>query len=272
MSHQLATQAARTSRRAAQVLRFSAIVTAGMASIGLTVAAGSYVANEMAGTQKSGTMTATPSLAHGQFSPPLTGAGDPLPGPVTPSADTIGLASFFTSHKPEATGLEPIPAANPGNSAGAPAAGQRPSALAGQIRLGNAYVGAAIVPAQLNSISVTLDTNVFATVADLVLHSPLGQQLGIGSDPSANTQLRTDVDTRRGEVTVTFSDPALGRYGVQFAPHTAPAPADSETAPAELTPPAATDPSTTVGQTTGGQTSARTGTLTSDGGSRTSTV
>ncbi|WP_327142907.1 hypothetical protein [Nocardia sp. NBC_01327] len=272
MSHQLATQAARTSRRAAQVLRFSAVVTAGMASIGLTVAAGSYVANEMAGTQKSGTMLTTPSLAHGQFPPPVNGGGNPLPGPVTPTADTIGLASFFTPHKTEMIGLEPIPAVEPGKSAAAPAAGPRPSALAGQIRLGTAYVGAAVVPAQLNSVSFTLDTNVFATVADLVLHSPLGQQLGIGSDPSANTQLRTDVDTRRGEVTVTFSDPALGRYGVQFAPHTAPAPADSDTAAAELTPPVATDPAGATGQSIGGRTSARTGTLTTDGDSHTATV
>ncbi|MCU1640604.1 MAG: hypothetical protein JWN03_879 [Nocardia sp.] len=271
MSHQHATPAARTSRRAAQVLRFSAVVTAGMASIGLTVAAGSYVANEMAGTQKSGTMTAAPSLAHGQFPPPVAGSGNPLPGSIAPIADNIGLTSLFMPRKAETVGLEPIPAVTPGESAAAPASGQRPNALAGQIRLGNTYVGAAVLPAQLNSVSVTLDTNVFATLADLVLHSPLGRQLGIDSDPSANTQLRTDVDTRRGDVTVTFSDPALGRYGVQFAPNTAPAPADSDTVTAEPTQPAAADPAT-VGETAGGRTSARTGTLTPDRDSHTATV
>ncbi|MEV6770822.1 hypothetical protein AB0N05_19590 [Nocardia sp. NPDC051030] len=228
MSHQLATQAARSSRRASQVLRYSAIVTAGMASIGLTVAAGSYIANEMA--QPPGKLaTASPGMR-----PVLPGPGDTgtavQRGDIAPIAESVGLASLFTHWAGQPTIRDYDPATTMTPSADARAA-QRASTLAGQVRLGNTYLGAAVIPAQRNSVSFTVDTNVFATVADLVLHTPLGESLGLTSDPLANTQLRTDVDAR-GEVTLTFTDPAVGRYGLNLARHAAPAPA---TAPTQTT-------------------------------------
>ncbi|WP_330184187.1 hypothetical protein OHB26_11615 [Nocardia sp. NBC_01503] len=219
MSHQLATQAAGSSRRAAQVLRYSAIVTAGMASIGLTVAAGSYIANQMAGTEKSGAVIAAPTAPHTPAA--LSGDTDPQTGSITPLADTIGLAAYFTPHPMETTMPQDIPGTlSQSRTEASPATERNP--IAGQLRLGTAYLDAAVVPVQRNSISVTVDTNVFATMADLVLHTPLGETLGIGSDPSANTQLRTDVDTRSGAVTLTLSDPTLGRYDVRLDRHNTP--------------------------------------------------
>ncbi|MFB8008477.1 hypothetical protein [Nocardia sp. NPDC056000] len=219
MSHQLATQAAGSSRRAAQVLRYGAIVTAGMASIGLTVAAGSYIANQMADAQKSGTIVAAPGDRHATVTAP---GNVTAPVDNTPVADNIGLTAFFTPHVTENPAPLNIPATRVGTTTETTRAA-KPEPIAGQLRLGGAYVGAAVVPVQRNSVSLTLDTNVFATIADLVLHTPIGETLGIGSDPTANTQLRTDVDTHSGEVTVTLSDPAIGRYGVQLARHNTPA-------------------------------------------------
>ncbi|WP_067826189.1 hypothetical protein [Nocardia inohanensis] len=218
MSHQLATQAHRSTRRTAQVLRYSAIVTAGMASIGLTVAAGSYIANTMAGTQNPGkVITAAPTAR-----PPLAEPGAPGGAPVTDkpvvSAENVGLAALFT-HYPSETTVPPELPVTGGTTATAP----QHSGYTGQVRLGDTYVGAQVVPVQRNSVSVTVDTNLFATLADYLLHTPLGEKLGIVTDPSGNTQLCTEVDTRRGEVTLTLSDPAIGRYGVQVARHPAPA-------------------------------------------------
>ncbi|WP_067567804.1 hypothetical protein [Nocardia acidivorans] len=219
MSHQLATQAAGSSRRAAQVLRYSAIVTAGMASIGLTVAAGSYIANQMAGTEKSGAIVAAPAAPHATAA--LPGSTDSQTASSAPLADTIGLAAYFTPHPMETTVSQEVPGTlSQSRTEASPAIERNP--IAGQLRLGTAYLDAAVVPVRRNSISVTVDTNVFATVADLVLRTPLGETLGIGSDPSANTQLRTDVDTRSGAVTLTLSDPALGRYDVRLDRHNTP--------------------------------------------------
>lgn len=218
MSHQLATQAHRSARRTAQVLRYSAIVTAGMASIGLTVAAGSYITNAMAGNQNPGkAITAAPAVK-----PPLVDIA--APGAAdrdTPVAggERIGLVAFVNHYTPELTVRSDLPIVGSTLTANT----RQADGYTGQVRLGDTYLGAQVVPVQRNSISVTVDTNLFATLADYVLHTPLGEQLGIVTDPSGNTQLRTEVDTRRGEVTLTLSDPGIGRLGVQVARHPAPA-------------------------------------------------
>ncbi|UGT40541.1 hypothetical protein LTV02_31785 [Nocardia yamanashiensis] len=218
MSHQLATQAHRSARRTAQVLRYSAIVTAGMASIGLTVAAGSYITNAMAGNQYPGkAITAAPAAQPPRVEPGAPRAAE-LDTPVA-SGEHIGLVAFVSHHDPELTVRSDLPIVGSTHTANSPQA----SGYTGQVRLGDTYVGAQVVPVQRNSVSVTVDTNLFATLADYVLHTPLGEQLGIVTDPSGNTQLRTEVDTRRGEVTLTLSDPGIGRLGVQVARHPAPA-------------------------------------------------
>ncbi|MET8430254.1 hypothetical protein [Nocardia sp. NPDC004860] len=218
MSHELATQAARSTRRTAQVFRYSAIVTASMASIGLTVAAGSYIANEMAqqpGRLAMGAPGNHPALV--ELGP--RGADQPGVQPAEPVAEKVALTSLFTNRGTEPAFVQVIPARTPGTGAATAAEATRP--LGGQFRLGTAYVGAQVAAAQ-HTATLTVDTNVFATFADILLNTPLGHQLGINGDPSATTRLRTDVDSR-GDVTLTLSDPAIGDYGLQIARHPVPA-------------------------------------------------
>ncbi|MGW4243123.1 hypothetical protein [Nocardia sp. NPDC004722] len=217
MSHELAPQAAGSIRRTAQVFRYSAIVTASMASIGLTVAAGSYIANEMA--HEPGRLAAPPT-EHPALVELGGGSTQPDDRVAGPLSDKVGLTSLFTTNPMESVPVRSIPVRVP--STGASTAADTPHPLVGQVRLGTTYLGAQVAAAQHNSISLTVDTNVFATFADILLRSPLGEQLGITGDPTANTQLRTDVDSH-GDVTLTLSDPSLGRYGVQIARHPVPA-------------------------------------------------
>ncbi|MGV9833308.1 hypothetical protein ACWDUL_03760 [Nocardia niigatensis] len=222
MSHQLATQAARSTRRTAQMFRYSAIVTASMASIGLTVAAGSYIANEIA--QQPGKLaTGAPGNHPALLEPGPGAAAQPGVQSAEPIAEKVALTSFFTNRVLDPAFVQVIPARTPGT--GATTASEVPHPLGGQFRLGTAYVGAQVAAAQ-HTATLTVDTNVFATFADVLLNTPLGHQLGISGDPSANTRLRTDVDSH-GDVTLTLSDPAIGNYGVQIARHPAPAAADT---------------------------------------------
>ncbi|MEC3958103.1 hypothetical protein VMT65_34060 [Nocardia sp. CDC153] len=225
MSHQLATPAAGSTRRTAQAFRYSAIVTASMASIGLTVAAGSYIANEMA--HEPGKLATTPPSNHPALIE-LGGGNDPsIAQPTAPLPENVGLAALFTPRPAEQAAPRVSSARVSGT--GAAAATEVPRPVGGQLRLGTAYLGAHVAAAQHDSVTLTVDTNVFATLADVLLHTPLGEQLGINSDPSANTQLRTEVDSH-GDVTLTVSDPGLGRYGVQIARHPVPAPVEDSTA------------------------------------------
>ncbi|MFD6352793.1 hypothetical protein [Nocardia tengchongensis] len=227
MSHQLATQAARSTRRAAQVIRYSAIVTASMASIGLTVAAGSYIANEMA--QRPGKLATTTPADRPALAAPGHGDTDRQGLQIAaPIAEKIALTSLFSGRPVEPATAQAIPA-HPGGPAV-----EVPHPLTGQLRLGTTYVGAQLGGVQHDTVTLTLDTNVFATLADVLLNSPLGHQLGITTDPSANTRLRTDVDSH-GDVTLTLSDPALGTYGLQIARHPVPAAAPDTTGKPDAT-------------------------------------
>lgn len=221
MSHELATQAVRSTRRAAQAIRYTAVVAAGMASIGLTVTAGTYIANHMVGVQHSDSILAAPNSAPGPGPEYKVTGGNAGPGDITPIAEIVDLAAFFGNHPAELLVSPVVPGSQGITAAEAP----RPqtNALTGLLRVGDTYLGAQVVPVQRNSLTFTVDTNLFATLADLVLQGPVGTQLGIGGNPGANTQLRTEVDTRRGEVTLTVSDPGIGHYGVQLARHPAPA-------------------------------------------------
>lgn len=220
MSQQYATYTAGPFHRAANIFRYSAIVTAGMASIGLTVTAGAYIVHEMA--VQSGTLSAMPA-GHAPGFAPGAGSDEPeteaIPAPLP---ENRVMPAFFTDADTENAVRQPVSEPNTVSGAGA-AKAARPAAtaLTGQLRLGNAYVGAQVVPVQSNSVRVTLDTNVVATLADLAVGTPLGGALGIGSQPRANTQVSSQVDDH-GDLTVTFSDPALGEYGWQIARHPAP--------------------------------------------------
>ncbi|QLY31017.1 hypothetical protein H0264_01010 [Nocardia huaxiensis] len=215
MSHQSATSAARTFRRTSQVLRYSAVVTASMASIGLTVAAGSYISNEIAGTQKSGNIFAVPAAPGGPAYERELEGGE-LSVDIAAVAETTSVNTLFHTWGVErgapAT-ISPVRPAEPGTS----------TPIAGQLRLGDTFVGAQVFPVQRNSLTVTVDTNVFAAVGSWLLSGPIGERLGLTADPSATTQVRTELDTRRGDVKLTITDPAIGDLGLQLARHPAPA-------------------------------------------------
>ncbi|MFI6871099.1 hypothetical protein [Nocardia sp. NPDC050406] len=222
MSQHSATRSApaRRTRRAAQILRHTAVVGAGMASIGLTVAAGTYIVHEMAGAQRPDASLAAPPAPNR----PTWNTGTPGELPtyraLAPIAENIGLASVFTT-------LHDLPRESTVVVTGlptSPEAAQQSSnspGLAGRVRVGNAYLGAQVVPVQRNSLSITLDTNMVGTAFDIVLPTGARERLGIG--PAGNTQLHTEFDTKRGEVTVVVSDTALGKVDVRVARHPAPA-------------------------------------------------
>ncbi|MBL1073187.1 hypothetical protein JK358_02130 [Nocardia sp. 2] len=196
------------------MLRYSAVVTATMASIGLTVAAGSYITNQIAGTQKSGNIFAAPATPGGP------GAGSGTGGVSTDVAavtETVSATTLFHSDTTNHGAPVTVSPAGPDE----PVVVRDP--VGGQLRVGDTYVGAHVLPVQLNSLTVTVDTNVFAAISALLLSGPLGAQLGLTADPSANTQLRTELDTRRGDVELTLTDPAIGDLGLQLARHPAPA-------------------------------------------------
>ncbi|MGS2807589.1 hypothetical protein [Nocardia sp. MW-W600-9] len=115
----------------------------------------------------------------------------------------------------------------------------------GRLKIGTTYVGAQVAPARTDIIAFTVDTNL-VTMAS--------KYLGITVDPAGVTLLRTELDTRRGDVVFVLSDPGLGSHTlrverVQKPGTTEPAPVDTAQAdgePAAPTTPVAEEP-TTVG-------------------------
>ncbi|MBF6328829.1 hypothetical protein [Nocardia transvalensis] len=220
MSHHPATQR-RTTRRPAQILQHTAIVLAGMASIGLTVAAGTYIVNQMAETgHVPGTDFALPGLAPDVPAPAREPGDHELPGaaPVTGAvglvAETRALPVTVVDRRPEAP--DP-PLARPAPATASVTGVPQTNTSALRLRLpGDTYVGANVVRDQPNSISMSVDTNVFTTVA-----TALSEQLGEQPDPATRSsgvsQLRTDIDTRNGEITVAVSDPMLGNQSMHLS-------------------------------------------------------
>ncbi|MBF6178691.1 hypothetical protein [Nocardia otitidiscaviarum] len=233
MSHDPATRGAATSntRRAAQILRHTAVVGAGMASIGLTVAAGTYIANELPGAQRPDTVIAAPPAPPHPRGGTGTVPGLPERPVVTPIAEKIELASLFGPLTDSPT-QSAVTAARPSILT----SGQQPAdgpGLAGRIRVGDTFVGAQVVPDPRNSVAITVDTNVFGTVADLVLPATRGDGIDLG--PAGTTRLHTELDTKSGELTLTLSDTELGEVGVRLTRYPAPAAATAPE-PAEISP------------------------------------
>ncbi|MBF6176460.1 hypothetical protein [Nocardia blacklockiae] len=219
MSQHPATQR-RSTRRPAQILQHTAVVFAGMASIGLTVAAGTYIVNQIAESDRHPAAGPAPEAAAPEQAPE-PGLRE-SPGGATTSS-LVGLVAesrplpvaLFAPRAPEAVRLldrTVVPTA----PAAAPA--ERPG-MGGRLRLpGDTYVGANVATAQPDSLSMTVDTNVFTTLADRLGDRARGGTTGV-------TQLRTDFDTKSGEVSFAVSDPRLGRHGMQWQRHAEPAPA-----------------------------------------------
>ncbi|MFC4123882.1 hypothetical protein [Nocardia rhizosphaerae] len=185
-----------TAHRPAQIARLSATVVAGAASLSLTVAAGAYIVNNM------------PEIAL----PPTGGyaapAVPPEPGEHRPALGDGPTPRFTSEIVPLAMSTEQIPAQESVATYRSTAAARADdSTLTGQLRIGTTYVGAQVAPAQTDTVAFTVDTNL-VTIAS--------KYLGGAADPSAVTALRTEFDTRRGELVFVLTDPALGSHTLRI--------------------------------------------------------
>ncbi len=204
-----------TAHRPAQIARLSATVIAGAASLCLTVAAGAYIVNHMPDlapprADDNAAPAATPGSGH---HPPAL-AEDSSPRSTN---DLVQLTASTERTVPAAV-RAPVTAQQSG-------VGATPdnSALAGRLKIGTTYVGAQVAPARTDTIAFTVDTNL-VTMAS--------KYLGITVDPTGVTALRTELDTRRGEVVFVLSDPGLGSHTLRVErvqkPGTEPAQADEQ--------------------------------------------
>ncbi|MFI6042038.1 hypothetical protein ACIA8C_10410 [Nocardia sp. NPDC051321] len=191
-----------------QIARHAAIVLAGAASLSLTVVAGTYIVHEMAELNRPGGEVAAPPVQ--AVEGPLSDTG------WTDTVLTGGhfeLPAIFTTHPH--TVVVPTPkAADPHvDSTFVP----RPS-VGGNLRLGDAYLDAQVAAVRTDTISITVGTNAFTVLTG---HTPLDEH-------ARATQLRTEFDTRSGEVLLMLTDPALGEHDLRLnrtpAPNTKPAP------------------------------------------------
>ncbi|MQY22931.1 hypothetical protein [Nocardia macrotermitis] len=168
-----------------QILRHAAVVLAGMASIGFTVAAGTYVVNQMAADQH--TTPRPEDVAAEPIPAPLPTVEPDVPQPSTATVrfvtDTRELPESFDPYLPVALAAP----ADPGIPVTAAVqADTEPSAPLP----GDTYIGANLTSPQPDSLSITLDTNLF---------TPL-------TTTSGNTRFRTDLDVRHGRITLALSN------------------------------------------------------------------
>ncbi|MGW0250205.1 hypothetical protein ACWDYH_26630 [Nocardia goodfellowii] len=197
----------------AQVIRHTAIVLAGAASIGFTGAAGAYIMSQMSDIQ------------HAESAPP---AAVRVPGEFTPKGagsepDTTHIRLISNNGPLPAFQQPPAPEPEPVAPQVASTTPSTPRGVAGTLRLGEtAYVGAHVAPVRGNTFAITLDTNVFSTLSNILLSDPVREGLGAQEELAGVTRLRTELDTRAG-VTLMFSDPVLGEHALQVNRNPAPA-------------------------------------------------
>ncbi|MGW5572111.1 hypothetical protein ACWEVD_12980 [Nocardia thailandica] len=212
-----------------QLVRYSATVAAAAASLTLTVAAGTYIANHMslAGPGRSDTGAFPEPGGPSEPGAVTTETGDPRPMLFeVPRRPVVAQASVF---RPVAPAPEPAAAPAPSSAPG----------LAGTVRLGTTYVGAHLAPGEPHTYALTVDTNIATTTATLLSESAR-QALGLAGGPSDVTALRTELDVARGIVTWQLTDPSLGVHTVRLSAPTETAPATAEYAPGPLEPAQAT--------------------------------
>ncbi|MEV0058400.1 hypothetical protein [Nocardia sp. NPDC050718] len=225
-----------TAHRPAQIARLSATVIAGAASLCLTVAAGAYIVNHMPElAPPRADDTAAPAVPPGSGHHRPAFAEDSAP---RASSDLVELAMSTERTVPAVT-RTPVTAQQSGVGATPDS-----SALAGRLKIGTTYVGAQVAPARTDTIAFTVDTNL-VTIAS--------KYLGLTADPAGVTALRTELDTRRGELVFVLSDPGLGSHTLRVErvqkPGTEPAPVESAQAGDETAAPTtpADEAPTTVG-------------------------
>ncbi|MBC7300444.1 MAG: hypothetical protein H5T78_05770 [Nocardia sp.] len=218
--------------RPAQIVRLSAIVFSGAASLCLTVAAGAYIVNHMPElapprAQEYAGPAATPHPGvHRPFS-----TQDSAPRAEVELAMSFETTALSTERAESAATRMPITAKQSG-------AGARPgnSPLTGRVGIGGTYLGAQVVPARSDTVAVTVDTNLVTVAA---------KYLGMTVDPAAVTALHTEFDARRGELMFVLSDPGLGSHTLRVERVEAPAGAEPSATPGSETPsaePASVDP------------------------------
>jgi hypothetical protein len=220
-----------------------------MASIGLTVAAGSYIVNQIAGIERP--QLAAPAVTGPLPAPRLIEPASPDPpgvwghvrpaaaGDVRPAAVDHVRPAAVDQVEPAAVDLMaqtrelPVawPAGSPGTSIPAvehivPGTPDMPvtTGPAGDNEwlhlLGSTYVGADVTARPPNSYSITVHTNVFTVLGTLLtgrVDEDTPATVGAG-------QLRTDHGTATGGLTLAVSDPWLGQHGVTLPRNPAPAP------------------------------------------------
>jgi len=180
-----------------QIARHTAVVLAGMASIGFTVAAGAYIVHQMASDQRD--EAARPARV-------VLGPSAP-DGPLAERAvapDLPAVTVRFTAEArvfPAAADI-PRPAAPvaPPRLPVAPAvaAVQTNPGVGGRLPLlGDAYVGANLIRTEPDSLSMTVNTNLFTALT--ARSDAPGAQVG-------DTQVSTDLDVAHGEIAVTVSE------------------------------------------------------------------
>ncbi|MFE1594668.1 hypothetical protein [Nocardia sp. NPDC058705] len=186
-----------TAHRPAQIVRLSAIVFSGAASLCLTVAAGAYIVNHMP--------ELAPRPAPDVAGPAATpNPGHPRPFSLEDSAPRGGVQLAMSFGPPNAVRAETAVTRTP-ITAQQSGVGARPdnSPLAGRVGIGGTYVGAQVAPAPTDTVAFTVDTNLVTVAA---------KYLGLAPDPGAVTALHTEFDSRRGQLVFVLSDPGLGSH------------------------------------------------------------
>lgn len=197
-----------------QIARHTAVVLAGMASIGFTVAAGTYIVNQMASDPRDHAPRPVPGAAAPQ--PPTA---ERAAVPELPAA-TVSLAAEARVYPAVVPGQRPasVAAATP---AVPTVVGVRAQPGTRLPLLGDAYVGTKLIRTEPDSLSMTVDTNLLAALT--------GRSVAPETQLD-DTLLRTDLDVEHGEITLAVSDPALGDHAVRLSPqHDDPASAAPET-------------------------------------------
>ncbi|MFI7004056.1 hypothetical protein [Nocardia sp. NPDC050175] len=215
-----------TRNKHVQIARHAAIVLAGAASLSLTVIAGSYIVHQMADLNRTGGVAAPPAQAAEDSSSEADWTDTVLTG------GHYELPAVFTRHPVDM--VVPIPKAADHHTDSVVVS--HPRTVGGKLLLGDAYVDAQVAAVRTDTISITVGTNAFTMLTG---HTPLDEH----PKSAGVTQLRTEFDTRSGEVVLMLTDPALGDHDLHLnripAPNTKPAP--DTTAVHE---PTTTDPAT----------------------------
>lgn len=210
-----------------QIAKHAAIVLAGATSLSLTVIAGSYVVHQMAELNRP-TEAAAPPAQSVEESTRERGWTD-----TVLTGGSFNLPAVFTRH--------PLDTVVEAPKAPAPHADStvvsHPGTVGGKLRLGDAYVDAQLGTVRSDTIAITVGTNALTVLTG---HQPSG-----APDERANvTQVRTEFDTRTGEVVLMLTDPSLGEHDLRLTRHPAPNPKPApDTSVSTSTPaPTVTDP------------------------------